>query len=233
MPPTPPLSGFRIAIVDDHAIVREAMRWGLQALGAEIVFEGADGNEAVVGVLRHRPDLTLLDISMPNLNGISALRSVRAGWPEAKVAILSMHDDPVSVRDAKEAGAVGYLHKSAAFEQNAQQILLILKNEAEFATTVSSPAQAAASEVRKSEAPLSERQIEILQALVDGLTPVQIGRRLGISKNTVNNHLSAIYRRLKTANATQSIVAAARLGLIDISDSPRPATNDDADESSS
>lgn len=207
---------LRILLADDHQILREGIRRGLEAAGETVVGEASNGEEAVELALETTPDVILMDLSMPVLDGVEATRRITAEVPSAKVVVLTMHDDPSRTRAAIGAGAVGYLTKGTSFTEVLETIRAVSTGE-----TVLSPALAvsmlrAAEEAAATEDLLSDRQVEILQKIANGYGTKQVARELGITQKTVHNHLNAIYRRLDTQSLTQAVLSAVRLGIIDL-----------------
>ena len=207
---------LRILLADDHKVLRDGIRRGLEGAGEEVVGEADNGEEAVALALSTQPDVVLMDISMPVLDGIAATRRICDEMPDAKVVVLTMHDDAQRTRAAINAGAVGYLTKGTSFSQVLDTIRLAAKGE-----TVLSPALAvgmleAAQKAAARDELLSDRQVEILQKIANGLGTKQVARELGITQKTVHNHLNAIYRKLDTQSLTHAVLSAVRLGIIDL-----------------
>lgn len=207
---------LRILLADDHKVLRDGIRRGLEGAGEEVVGEADNGEEAVALALSTQPDVVLMDISMPVLDGIAATRRICDEMPDAKVVVLTMHDDAQRTRAAINAGAVGYLTKGTSFTQVLDTIRLAAKGE-----TVLSPALAvgmleAAQKAAARDELLSDRQVEILQKIANGLGTKQVARELGITQKTVHNHLNAIYRKLDTQSLTHAVLSAVRLGIIDL-----------------
>lgn len=245
------MSGLRILLVDDHAILREGIRRSFEAAGEEVVGEAANGEEALVLALSTRPDVIVMDLSMPILDGVDATRRIKEQLPGAKVVVLTMHDDVEATRRALQAGAAGFMSKGSSFAdvlatvrgvasgevgfspQVAVAVLAVVKDQprvnrrdvpptvglATVDLTDSAPAVdlTTVDLVRgEAEAVLSDRQIEILQAIADGSTTKQVARQLNITQKTVHNHLNAIYRRLDTQSLTHAVLSAVRLGIIEL-----------------
>lgn len=208
----------RILLVDDHTILREGMRRSFDAAGEKVVGEASDGEEAVAKAIELRPDVTLMDVSMPVLDGIGATKRIREQVPDARVIVLTMHDEGDTRRLALEAGAVGFLTKGASFAD----VLKTVRDAAtgdtglspELATSMLEAARRAPAGA--SEPLLSDRQVEILQSIANGATTKQVARQLGITQKTVHNHLNAIYRKLDTQSLTHAVLSAVRLGIIEL-----------------
>ena len=204
----------RILLADDHQILRDGMRRSLEAAGETVVGEASNGEQAVEMAIATTPDVVLMDLSMPVLDGVEATRRITTQLPDTRVVVLTMHDDAVRTRAALAAGAVGDLTKGTSFAEVLETIAAVLAGE-----TVLSPALAvsmlrAAGEAEAADELLSDRQVEILQKIANGLGTKQVARDLGITQKTVHNHLNAIYRRLDTQSLTQAVLSAVRLGII-------------------
>lgn len=212
------MSIIRILLVDDHQILREGIRRGFESAGHEVVGEAANGLEGVEQALELRPEIVLMDLSMPVMDGVTATKEIREKLPETQVVVLTMHDDVGRTRQALDAGAMGYLSKGSSFSEVLGTVEAVAAGE-----TGLSPELAVAMLRSAAEAPepddgplLSDRQIEILQSIADGETTKQVARSLGIAQKTVHNHLNAIYRRLDTQSLTHAVLSAVRLGIISL-----------------
>ncbi len=209
-----------IVLADDHQILRESIRKNFESAGEKVVGEASNGEDAVRVAEQVRPDVVLMDISMPILDGVAATRRITESIPDTKVVVLTMHDDIEKTRQALEAGAVGYLSKGCSFAD-----VLSTVRAAAAGDTGLSPALASsmltiaqAQQPKAQDAILSPRQVEILQGIADGSSTKQVARDLGITQKTVHNHLNAIYRRLDTQSLTHAVLSAVRLGIIDLRD---------------
>jgi len=215
-----------ILIADDHATLRDGLRAALTDAGFDVVGEAADGAEAIEVADRLRPDLVLMDVTMPVLDGIEATRRLLRRVPAARVVMLTMHADPELVGQARSAGAVGYLCKDASLPSVVEAVSRaaagksvladhLLRREPEHTLVdVSDRAVAPGSAGPVPDSPLSPREEEILQLLADGRTPSEVAKELFISRNTVRNHLASIYEKLDVGDRTHAVVRALRLGFI-------------------
>ena len=209
---------MRVLLADDHQILRDGIRRGLEAAGETVVGEADNGEEAIELVRATTPDIVLMDLSMPVLDGVSATRRITEEFPEVKVVVLTMHDDPQRTRAALEAGAQGYLTKGTSFADVLDTLTRVMAGEEVLSPALAASMLQAAGEAEVTDELLSERQTEILQMIADGLSTKQVARELGITQKTVRNHLNAIYRRLDTQSLTHAVLSAVRLGIIDLRD---------------
>jgi DNA-binding NarL/FixJ family response regulator len=206
---------MRVLLADDHQILRDGVRRGLESAGATVVGEADNGEEAVALATETNPDIVLMDLSMPVLDGVAATERIVDALPDTKVVVLTMHDDPERTRAALQAGAIAYLTKGTSFEEVFDTL-----ERVEAGEEVLSPRLAAmmleTAGPSAEENLLSDRQREILQMIADGLSTKQAARELGITQKTVHNHLNATYRRLDTQSLTHAVLSAVRLGIIDL-----------------
>lgn len=207
----------RILLVDDHQILREGIRKSFEDNGEEIVGEAENGERAVEMARELLPDVVLMDLSMPVLDGVSATRRIAEEVPETRVVVLTMHDDVSKTREAIEAGAVGYLSKGSKFSEVLATVRAVAQGDTGLSPELAdSMLKAAREQPTKDEPLLSDRQTEILQSIADGSSTKQVARELGITQKTVHNHLNAIYRRLDTQSLTHAVISAVKLGIIEL-----------------
>ncbi len=207
---------IRILLADDHQILREVIRRGFESAGEDVVGEAGDGEEAVRLAHEQRPDVVVMDLSMPVMDGVTATRRIREEIPEVKVVVLTMHDDVSRTRQALDAGAVGYLSKGCSFSDVLDTVRAVARGDTGLTPELAVSMLRAAETAGDAQPLLSERQIEILQAIADGSTTKQVARQLGITQKTVHNHLNAIYRKLDTQSLTHAVLSAVRLGIIEL-----------------
>ena len=207
---------LRILLADDHKILREGIRRGLEGAGETVVGEASNGEEAVELARTTQPDVVLMDLSMPVVDGIAATKRITDEMPETKVVVLTMHDDASRTRAAIAAGAVGYLTKGTSFTEVLETIRAVANGETVLSPQLAISMLWAAQEAVEHADLLSDRQVEILQKIANGYGTKQVARELGITQKTVHNHLNAIYRRLDTQSLTQAVLSAVRLGIIDL-----------------
>ncbi|HVL80826.1 MAG TPA: response regulator transcription factor [Actinomycetota bacterium] len=213
---------MRVMIVDDHEIVREGMRLMVgQVPWAVIVGEAATGAEAVAAAPELDPDVILMDVEMPGMSGIDAIRRLRDEMPEVRALVLTVHDGEEVIYDAVDAGAAGYLPKSSSADQIREAL------EALHAGGSYLPPDAAAKAMRtivrrarsivdasRGAASATPREREIIDLLCRGWSARRIAGRLGISERTVHTHIRRIYRRLKVKNRAEAVRESIRLGLV-------------------
>ena len=211
---------IRILLADDHALLRDGLRRSFEAAGDDVVGEASTGEEAVSLAKSLRPDVVLMDLSMPVMDGIEATGLIREAVPSCRIAVLTMQDDIDKTRDAIAAGARAYLSKGTSFVDVRDTVLRVADGETVLSPALAGAMLTTANEQRANEDLLSERQIEILQAIADGMSTKQAGRHLGITTKTVHNHLNAIYRKLDAQSLTHAVLGAVRLGIIDLNHEP-------------
>ena len=209
--------GLTALLVDDHTMLRQGLRRGLEAEGIVVVGEAGDGEAAVRMAIDLRPDVIVMDVSMPNVDGVEATRRIMQIDARQRVVMLTMHMDRTVVDQALRAGAVGYLTKDCSIQEVVEAIRMATSGD-----TVLSPNLAALllEEARATaDAPeplISPREEEVLQLVVDGLGTTEIAERLYISQKTVKNHLASIYDKLDANDRTQAVLTAVRMGIVHI-----------------
>ncbi len=207
---------IKILLADDHTLLRDGLRRSFESAGDTVVGEASTGEEAVALAKALQPDVVLMDLSMPVMDGIEATRSIREQVPGVRIAVLTMHDDIDKTRDAIAAGASAYLSKGTSFSEVRETVLRVADGETVLSPALAGAMLETATKARENEALLSDRQVEILQAIADGMSTKQAGRYLGITTKTVHNHLNAIYRKLDAQSLTHAVLGAVRLGIIDL-----------------
>ena len=204
----------RIVLVDDHQVLRDGIRRSLEDAGEEVVGEAGDGEEAVAVVAQTRPDVVLMDLEMPVLDGVESCKRILAQFPTTLVVVLTMHEEVARTRAALWAGAVAYLTKGTSMNEVIDAIRNVVAGETVLSVELAMSILRTADENGEVNDLLSDRQVEILQRIADGLSTKQVARELGISHKTVYNHLNAIYRRLDTQSLTYAVLSAVRKGII-------------------
>ncbi len=214
---------IRILIVDDQALFREGLNTLLSIQpDFEVVGEASNGEEALRLALQHQPQVVLMDLRMPVMDGVTATRRMKATLPDCRVIVLTTFDDDESVFDGLRAGAVGYLLKDVTSDKLSDAIRAAARGEyfllpsitakvmAEFSRLVR-PASGA---VQPLVDPLSEREMEILRLVATGASNKQIAEQLVIAEGTVKNHLTNILNKLDAKDRMQAVLRAQELGLL-------------------
>jgi DNA-binding NarL/FixJ family response regulator len=205
---------IRIVIADDHRLVLSGLRAALaDAEGIEIVGEATTGRAAVKTVVARQPDVCLLDLRMPDGDGFWALREIRREAPNTRVVVLSMHDDPQHVNQALADGACGYIVKSIEPGELASAIRHTV--DGTVFTSAGAPSSLRSTSQDSPQRLITERELEILQYVAEGLSNSQIGKQLWVTEQTVKFHLSNIYRKLNVSNRTEASRIAHATGLIE------------------
>ena len=203
-----------VMLVDDHTMLRQGLRRSLEHEGLEVVAEASNGSDAVRLALAHRPDVVLMDVSMPEVDGIEATRQLMRADARQRVVMLTMHVDRDIVERSVKAGAVGYVTK----DSSVKEVVLAVRMAAD-GNKVLSPRVATAlrEEPLRADSLLSPREEELLQYVADGLSTADVAERMCISPKTVKNHLASIYDKLGAHDRTQAVLTAVRLGIVTLS----------------
>jgi DNA-binding NarL/FixJ family response regulator len=203
---------MKVVIVDDHTMLRQGIRRGLESEGIHVIAEAGDGMSGVKLALEHHPDVVLMDVSMPGIDGIEAARQLVAADRRQRVVMLTMHSDRDVIDRAIRAGAVGYLTKDSAIADVITAITLAANGDRPMSPRL---AEEMLSEVRNISDPvISAREEEVLQLIVDGCGTQEIAERLFISQKTVKNHLASIYEKLDARDRTQAVLTAVKMGIV-------------------
>jgi NarL family two-component system response regulator LiaR len=209
------ITPIRVMIVDDHTMVRTGLSTFIEVKpDLEWVGEARDGQEALRVCEQARPDVILMDLVMPKMDGIAATREIRDRWPEVQVIALTSFQDQARVQDALQAGALSYLMKDVSIDELADAI-----RDAHAGRSTLSPeaAQALVQAARQGPAPghdLTPREREVLALMVEGLNNPQIGEALYISVTTVRSHVSNVFSKLGVSNRAEAITLALRNKLV-------------------
>ncbi|KAB2490572.1 response regulator transcription factor [Priestia filamentosa] len=224
----------KIVIIDDHQLFREGVKRILDfEQDFDVVAEGDDGEEAVKLVEEYNPDVVIMDINMPGLNGVEATKQLIEEYPDTKVIILSIHDDETYVTHALQTGALGYLLKEMDADALVQAVRVVaeggsylhpkvtnsLVNEyRRLASQAQNERKYAAREIeiRRPLHLLTRRECEVLQLLADGKSNRGIGETLYISEKTVKNHVSNILQKMNVNDRTQAVVVAIKNGWVSV-----------------
>jgi DNA-binding NarL/FixJ family response regulator len=218
----------RVLIVDDHPMVRDMIRLGCEDRpGLEIVGQAGTGRKALDETERLRPDLIVLDLILPDIDGFEVIRQLRKAEAAVRVLVLTNRDDGEAVFDAMRLGANGYIEKTSSLRALLDTMEAVSHGEEAFTagheqlahsrlTELARRARAAASAMSI----LTRRELDVVQLIADGLTTRQVASQLSVSPRTVETHISNLYEKLGVRTRVQAIQRAAALGLVDLSASP-------------
>ncbi len=209
---------IRLMLADDHRMLREGLRRSMTDQGFDIVGEARDGDEAIRLAEELEPEVILMDVTMPEVDGVEATRQIKLNQPQIRIVMLTMHADQEVLAAAIRAGASGYLVKDCSTDEIANAVRMAASGE-----TALSPQLAASmlDEVRKLDQPADEedriitkREEEVLQLIADGCSTPEVAEQLFISQKTVKNHLASIYQKLDARDRTQAVLQAVRMGIV-------------------
>jgi DNA-binding NarL/FixJ family response regulator len=208
---------INIFIVDDHRILRDGLRMLLELQGdIRVVGEAEDGRKALDGILSAKPDVVLMDITMPELNGIDATQNIMLKLPKTKVIILSVHSDSEHVYRAFQAGAKGYLLKESAGDEVVKAVRAVYQNQRYISHKLSDVLPTNYARQRQERSPvelLSAREREVLQLTVEGATSAVIAEKLSLSPKTVDTYRSRLMEKLGVQNLPELVRFAIKHGL--------------------
>lgn len=211
------MSPIRVLIADDHPVVRDGL---IAMLGTQpdfvVVAEASDGREMMARAVQHAPDVVLLDLEMPGLDGVEALRLLRAQLPDARVLVFTAFDTDVRIIGAIQAGAQGYLLKSAPREELFGAIRAVAHGESLLQPAIQSRLMRHLREERDRAPaePLTPREAQVLRLMAEGKTNKEIAAQLAITERTVKFHVGAILGKLGAGNRTEAVHRAAQLGWV-------------------
>ncbi|GIV64115.1 MAG: response regulator transcription factor [Chloroflexota bacterium] len=208
---------IRVLLADDHHIVRAGIRQLLEyAEDIQVIAEAGDGEEAKTLIQINHPDVAVLDIQMPRSSGVEVTRWVRKNFPEVGVLVLTAYDDDPYVMAVLQAGANGYILKTAQSEDLIQAVRDVYEGKSALAPVILNKIMSNVFKTaeKKLVQPLTERELEILRLVAMGYTNKAIGAHLGISDRTVQGHLAHIFAKLQAASRTEAVMRAVSLGLI-------------------
>ncbi len=225
------MNDIRVLIADDQTLMRQGLQTLLELqAGISVVGQAANGTEALSQVARLKPDVVLMDVRMPGLDGVEATRQIRAQFPEMQVIILTTFDDDEYVFEGLRAGAMGYLLKDVSDDVLADAIRRVARGEAliepsvarkvlaEFARlgkgTSQSGEQTPAKHVRDALDALSERELDVLRLVARGLSNREIAERLVITEGTAKNHVSNLLSKMGVRDRTQAVLKAKEWGWV-------------------
>jgi DNA-binding NarL/FixJ family response regulator len=203
---------IRILCVDDHRLMREGIARiiSLQP-DMKVIAQASDGEEAVEQFRAHRPDVTLMDLQLPRMNGVQALKAIRHEQPDARIVVLTIYNRDEDIHRAIEAGAVGYLLKDAVPED-----LINVIREVHGGKRMIPPEIAAALEARAAQPSLTYRELQVLELLARGKRNKEIAADLGISADTASAHVKSIFSKFNVHDRTAALAEALRRGIIHI-----------------
>jgi DNA-binding NarL/FixJ family response regulator len=211
------MESLKLLVADDHEIVRNGVRWLLEAQpGWQVMAEASNGREAVEQAKRLKPDVAVLDIGMPSLNGLEAARQMLKNDPHVKIVILTMHDSDNLVREVLKVGARGYVSKTDAIRDLVTAINAVRSGVTFFTTKVAEVmiegylGKSGATDIR-----LTPRQREVIQLLAEGRSSKEIAVTLGLSVKTADTHRANIMQRLNCHSVTEIVRYAVRNNIID------------------
>jgi len=205
----------RVVVADDQRVVRDGLVTLLKLLpGIDVVAAASDGAEAVELVAEHNPDVLLVDLRMPNLDGVEATRQVRAGYPGTEVVVLTTYSDDDSVLSALRAGARGFLTKDADAESIGRAIEAAAAGQSILDADVQRRLIEGATTPPKPPATgLTPRELDVLRLIAEGLSNTEIARRLVVSEATVKTHINHLFAKANLRDRAQAVAYAYRLGL--------------------
>ena len=211
-----------VFIADDHTIVRSGIQALLETIDdLEVIGEAGDGRQAVAAVLALRPDVVLMDLEMPVMDGIEAIEAIIGRWPEARILVLTSFATDDRVFPAVKAGALGYLLKDSGPEALVQAIRQVQRGESSLHPRIARKLMLELSRPASKPPPndpLTPRELEVLQLVAHGLGNQEIADRLVISEATVRSHVSSILNKLHLASRTQAALYALREGYVSLDD---------------
>ena len=213
-------SRIRVLLADDHAVVRKGIRQFLEEAGdIDVIAEADDGAEALRQIEELQPDVAVLDIRMPEMTGVEATRRIKSRFPSVRVVILTSYDDDPYVFALLQAGADGYVLKTATGDELVRAVRTVHRGESALSPEIASKVvrqamtghpEGAAEQVEN----LTERELDVLRLAARGLTNRAIGHELSISHRTVQGHLQSIYGKLDVGSRTEAVTESLRRGWI-------------------
>lgn len=207
---------IRVVLADDHPVVRQGLRAFLDLQDdLEVVGEAADGEAAVAAVEGLEPDVLLLDVVMPGVDGIQVLHRVRDSHPDVRVVVLTSFVDEDKILPAVRAGAAGHLLKDVQPAELADAIRTVHRGEAVLHPAVAARVMREVATSSSQPSPLTDRELDVLRAIARGRANKEIARELGVKEKTVKTHVSSILSKLHLADRTQAAIYAVRSGIAD------------------
>jgi DNA-binding NarL/FixJ family response regulator len=203
-----------VMLVDDHTMLRQGLRRSLETEGIHVVAEASNGNEAVRLALLNKPSVVLMDVSMPQVDGIEATRMLMAADGRQRVVILTMHIDRDVIERAMKAGAVGYMTKDSSVKEVVLAVKLAANGDRILSPRLAEVMLQEGKTVDAAGSILSPREEELLQHIADGLATSEVASKMFISQKTVKNHLASIYEKLQARDRTQAVLMAVKMGIV-------------------
>jgi len=214
LPPAPPADrpGIRLLVVDDHPIMREGIESVVTAEpDIRVVAHAGDGREAIEAYERHQPDVTLMDLQMPELGGVDAITEICRRWPGARIVVLTTYKGDVQAMRAIKAGACGFLPK-----ENIRKGVIDAIRAAHAGERGVGVELLEAGDVAALPLPLTAREIDVLRHVAQGGHNREIGERLGVSEDTIKAHMKSIMSKLDAKDRTHAVTIALRRGIMDL-----------------
>ena len=206
---------IRIVLADDHVLVRQGLKSLLEREGFQVVAEASDGQEALSHVESLQPDIAVMDISMPTLNGLNAAREISRASPKTKTILLTQHDESQYIREALEAGVKGYVLKSQVASDLLLAIRQVSRGQVYLSPGVSSAVmEAYNSKSETSKNPLTARERQVLQLIAEGKSTKDVASLLGISVKTAESHRTRLMQKLDIHETASLVLYAVRQGIV-------------------
>ncbi len=207
---------IKVIVADDHDLVREGVCKLLDLFqNVEVISEASDGLEAVAQVRENFPDLVLLDLNMPRMNGIDAIKKIKEISPEIKVLILTIHDEEEYVYKVTEAGAEGFIQKDINPQELEKAIDRVMNGETVFPDSIEKEIEEKSIDEENIQE-LSNREYQVLELLAQGMSNKELANELYISEKTVKNHVSNVLTKLSVNDRTQAVIVGLKKGLVSL-----------------
>ena len=204
----------RVVVVEDHTLLRQSIVATVETMGSyHVVGEAGRGDEAVTAIMRTKPHVVLLDITIPGGSGLDVAERVRALDPAIRIMFITMHEDDASIARAIGIGADGYIVKTASTDEFMKALRTVVGGESYLSPAIAKQVMHLA-RPKTGTTMLTDRELEILRLLASGSRPAEVGQRLFVSLKTVKNHLTSIYAKLGVQTGTQAVAEAYRRGLV-------------------
>lgn len=203
-----------VMLVDDHTMLRQGLRRSLETEGIPVIAEASNGEDAIKMALLAKPDVVLMDVSMPQIDGIEATRRLVQADNRQRVVILTMHIDREVIERAMKAGAVGYMTKDSTVKEVVMAVKLAANGDRILSPRLAEVMLQEAKHPGEQLSLLSPREEELLQHIADGLATSEVANTMYISQKTVKNHLASIYDKLQARDRTQAVLMAVKMGIV-------------------